>query len=191
MSARIALVLSAATILAMGCSESPALQSAAAQPATKAVPAPSNEPVAASAETFMRAILSGDTAGAAGLLTSRAATRYAADPSVLTPMGMAVERFEVGQIRLLDEDEAAVQCHVTEPGASEPQELCCLLKLEPAGWRVCGLACDSGTGEPTVISFEEAAEPATQQAPVQFVEGAGVPSNTPRTAAEPRTSEFR
>ncbi|QDT67596.1 hypothetical protein MalM25_04960 [Planctomycetes bacterium MalM25] len=191
MSARIALVLSAATILAAGCSDSSAPRSAAAKPAAKAVPAPSNEPVAASAETFMRAILSGDTAGAAELLTNRAATRYAADPSVLTPMGMAVERFEVGQIRLLDEDEAAVQCLVTEPGASEPQELCCLLKLEPAGWRVCGLACDSGADEPTVISFEESPEPASQRAPVQFVEGSKAPSKAPRTAAEPRPNEYR
>ena len=190
MSFRLALAPLAATILAAGCSESPTPPTAAAaKPATKAVPAPSNEPVAASAETFMRAILSGDKASAAKLLTSRAASRYAADPSVLTSMGMQVAQVNVGEVRLLDEDEAAVQCLVTEAGATEAQELCCLLKREPAGWRVCGLACDAGDGEPAVISFEgstEASQPATQ-----FVEGATTPAAAPRTAADPRANGLR
>lgn len=190
MSFRLALAPLAASILAAGCSNAPAPQTTVAtKPATKAVPAPSNEPVAASAEAFMRAILSGNKQSAAKLLTSRAASRYAADPSVLTSMGMQVAQFNVGEVRLLDEDEAAVQCLVTEAGATEAQELCCLLKHESAGWRVCGLACDTGDGEPAVISFEgsiEASQPTTQ-----FVEGGVAPATAPRTAADPRAGGLR
>lgn len=190
MSYRLAIAPLIFSIVAAGCAESPVPASAVAKQVSKAVPAPSNEPVAASAEAFMRAILSGDKAAAAELLTARAAARYAADSSVLASMGMTVQEFNVGEIRLLDEDEAAVQCHVTEAGASEPEELCCLLKRESPGWRVCGLACESGDGGSTVISFEGAAAPMQQPAP-QFVEGRSAPPASTRTAADPGAAPLR
>lgn len=152
-------------------------------------------PIAAAADSFMRGVLAGDAAQAAGLLTTTASKRYAADPTILQSFGMQVERFAVGEVRLLSPAEAAAQCLVTEKGAPAPQELCCLLKLEAAGWRVCGLACDApGSVEPAVINFEDppgSATPPQRPANAQFVEqetGGGV---VPRTAADPARGEIR
>lgn len=145
--------------------------------------------IGAAADMFMRAILSGDTARATSLLTAKATQRIQSDPGLLTPMGMQVERLALGEIRLLSDAEAAAQCLVNELGVTEPQELCCLLKLEAGGWRVCGLACDAGGGTPAVISFEEDLQAASTP---QFV-GGGSPSesDSPRTATGPSSGEVR
>lgn len=145
--------------------------------------------IGSAADTFMRAILSGDTAAATRLLTAKATQRCQADPTALTPMGMDVERLAVGEIRQLSEAEAAAQCLVTERGVTAPQELCCLLKLEAGAWRVCGLACDTGDGSATVVSFEEDMQSPSSP---QFVEG-GAPSagGVPRTANAPSSGEIR
>ncbi|QDV72763.1 hypothetical protein [Botrimarina mediterranea] len=191
-------------VVASGCSQSepgqPAMTKKAQpagtfQPATGVVQqAPPLDPAVAkaigsSAETFMRAILAGDTGSAMTLLTAKATERCQADPSALTPMGMDVEQLVVGEVRLLSEAEAAAQCLVTERGASASQELCCLLKLEESGWRVCGLACDTGDGSATVVSFEEDLQAASSP---QFVEGADpAKAEVPRTANAPSTGEIR
>lgn len=181
----------------MGCSQSGSDQAAGTsrpQPAqTASVTEQPLDPAVAKAigattDTFMRSILSGDSARAATLLTTAATQRYQSNPGVLSSMGMRVERLEVGEVRLLSDAEAAAQCLVYEPGATAPQELCCLLKLEASGWRVCGVACDAGGEGPAVISFEDEPEaPATQ-----FVEAPDEIWNAvPHTAAGPSTGEIR
>lgn len=191
-------------VMASGCSQSDPSQAAVTrkaqpagtfQPATEALqqakpldPAVAKA-IGSAADTFMRAILSGDTTNAATLLTAKATQRYQADPSTLTPMGMQVDKLTVGEVRLLSEAEAAAQCMVTERGATAPQELCCLLKLEKNGWRVCGLACDTGDGSATVVSFEEDMQSPSSP---QFVEGTDpATGGAPRTANAPSTGEIR
>jgi len=190
-------------VMASGCSQSepgqPALTNKAQpagtfQAATEVMQAKPLDPATAkaigsTADTFMRAILSGDKARATTLLTAKATQRCQADPNALTPMGMDVERLAVGEIRLLSEVEAAAQCLVTERGVTAPQELCCLLKLESGVWRVCGLACDTGDGSATVVSFEEDMQSPSSP---QFVEGSSPTSEAaPRTANAPSTGEIR
>lgn len=179
-------------LLAVGCSDSQSTQNATAARGPSAISSDNGHvyfdpAVADSADKFMRAILSGDSAGAARLLTAKAAQRYAMDPSVLTPMGMQVERLEVGEVRMLDIDQAAAQCLVTVPGTSEPQELCCLLKRGSAGWRVCGMACETADQDTTVISFEDAPEPSDGQ----FVEGENQSPSVPKTAVSPQSGGLR
>jgi len=190
-------------VLVTGCSQSEPGQptlTAKAQPAgtfqaaTEVLEAKPLDPatakaIGATAETFLRAILSGDTARAASLLTAKASQRIESDPSQLAAIGMRVERLTVGEVRLLSDAEAAAQCLVHELGVTDPQELCCLLKFERGGWRVCGLACDAGEGTPAVISFEEDLQGASTP---QFV-GGGSPAkgDTPRTAQAPSTGEVR
>ena len=190
-------------VMASGCSQSepgqPGLTNKAQpagtfQAATEVLQAKPLDPATAKAigsttDTFMRAILSGDTARATTLLTAKATQRCQADPTALTPMGMDVERLALGEIRLLSEAEAAAQCLVTERGVTAPQELCCLLKLEAGVWRVCGLACDTGDGSATVVSFEEDMQSPSSP---QFVEGTDPTSGgVPRTANAPSTGEIR
>ena len=145
--------------------------------------------IGSAADAFMRAILAGDTAHAATLLTAKATQRVQNDPTALTSMGMDVERLAVGEVRLLSDAEAAAQCLVTERGATTPQELCCLLKLESGVWRVCGLACDTGDGAAAVVSFEEDIQAPSSP---QFVqESDAARGEVPRTANAPSTGEVR
>jgi hypothetical protein len=197
------------SVMASGCSQSGPSQSGPGQATVTTKPQPAGtfqaatdvlqqqkpldpataKAIGAAADTFMRAILSGDTARAASLLTAKAAQRIQNDPTLLTPMGMQVESLALGEIRLLSDAEAAAQCLVNELGVTEPQELCCLLKFETGGWRVCGLACDAGGGTPAVISFEEDLQAASTP---QFVDGANPSAgDAPRTAQSPTTGEVR
>lgn len=179
-------VLSVA-VVAIGCSESPT-PSGVAETSTSATSETVrvDPAVASSAEAFMRAILSGDSSVAAKLLTKKATQRFASDPTVLSSMGMRFEQLEIGEVRMLDADEAAAQCFVIEPGVDAPQELCCLLKREPAGWRVCGMAADIEGANPTVINFEEAPESAGQ-----LVEQPSSETKVPKTAANSTETETR
>ena len=191
----LAVLLVVVLLTAVGCSNSDRASetSASSSKSTAATDQPldaaTTRAIGASTDAFMRAILQGDSSGASRLLTAKAARRYAADPSVLTPMGLQAVRLDIGEIRLLSSSEAAAQCLVTEVDATAPNEVCCLLKLEAAGWRICGMASDGGGPTPVVISFEEDLEPATQ--PTQFVEKAAEAVATPRTAAAPDTGEIR
>ncbi len=186
------LVVLSVAVVALGCGECPTPAPTSTAAKTDQSSASANTPavpvdpaVAVSAETFMRAILSGDSTGAAQLLTTKAAKRYAADPSVITPMGMRVERLQIGEVRMLGEDEAAAQCVVNEVGTESAQELCCLLKREQAGWFVCGLACNTAAGT-AVVSFEEGPEEEGQ-----FVEDPRATSSVPRTATAPGEAGLR
>jgi hypothetical protein len=193
---RSVVVLAAITSLA-GCSPSstPTPQASnLAKPAAAALAAESLDPslaraIVACTDGFMRAVLAGDAPTAAQLLTAKALQRYAADPNVLHSLGMRVERLTVGEVRLLSPAEAAAQCLVQEQGVTTPQELCCLLKLEGTGWRVCGLACDAPGGAPTVISFEET--PEDPAASPQFVNESPTTGGEARTAAQPSSAEVR
>lgn len=174
------LTLAAAVV---GCSQEPtrsAPQARTASPVT-AAPAGSEREIATAAESFMRSILAGDATQAARMLTAKAAQRYAADRSVLPAMGMRVEQLAIGEVRLLNAQEAAAQCLVTEAGTEAAQELCCLLKRESAGWRVAGVAANAADESPTVISFE--GDPPAPAVPSQLVERPDAASETPRTAA--------
>ncbi|TWT99266.1 hypothetical protein Pla108_02010 [Botrimarina colliarenosi] len=184
-------------LVSAGCSPSGTAPTAGATATQSSATADAEQPldpataraIGASTDAFMRAILSGDSESAARLLTTKAARRYAADHGVLTPMGMQVERLNVGEVRLLSESEAAAQCLVQEPGVTATHELCCLLKLEASGWRVCGIASEAGAETPVVISFED--EPVPTTPPTQFVEQPGLGAEAPRTAAAPGTAEIR
>lgn len=173
------LAVLAFAMTAVGCSQE------APQPAPRASvasPAPKSDPqIAQAAEVFMRAILAGEAPKASGLLTAKAAQRYAADRSILPAMGMQVAQLTVGEIRRLNADEAAVQCLVTEAGTEAPQELCCLLKRESAGWRVAGVAATAADDSASVISFEGDATLPVPDA--RLVDQPAADTVVPRTAA--------
>ncbi|MEO0530229.1 MAG: hypothetical protein AAF266_06575 [Planctomycetota bacterium] len=201
MPSRSLLILPVVAALAVGCSDSSAPSpqltgtSSSSQPATKPSEPLLSSPgatsdvqweIASVADGFMRSILMGDAAAAAELLTTKAAERYALDPTVLGTVGMPADDVEVGEVRLLSSAEAAAQCLVRPTGSETTVELCCLLKQDQDGWRVCGIASDVEGAAPTVISFE--GTPAVS--PEQLAEGESTPV-APRTAAQPGAADRR
>jgi len=174
----------AAAALAAGCYQEAARPS---DQATTAISTPSIDDAKPVAEAFLRAVLAGDDASAARLLTPAAARRHEAEPGMFSGVGLAVERLEVSEARRLSEWEAAVACLVAEKGATQPVELGCLLKHGATGWRVCGMASESATGQPMLVNFEEPAS--APVVPPGLVENGS--AETPRTAASaaPTTSE--
>ena len=131
-----------------------------------------------STTAFLQSVVRGDAQTAAQWLTPLAAQRAAADPSVLAPLGFQVESLQVSEVRIVSEFEAAAECLLKEYGSNEPESVCCLLKLDSSGWKVCGMACDAGPGEPPVlISFEHEMSPNSESGDSgEFVGGN---SNTP------------
>lgn len=202
MRSRSLVILSAVAVTAVGCSDSSvpapgpagsaALPSSASSKAELLLSSPGATSdvqweIASVADGFMRSILMGDSAAAAELLTDKAAQRYAADPSVLSTIGMPADNVEIGEIRLLSTTEAAAQCLVKPTGSGTPVELCCLLKQSQTGWRVCGIASDVKGAAPTVISFEGT----PLVAPEQLADESEVSPETPRTAAQPGAADRR
>lgn len=157
--------------------------------AKAAVKTPSaNEAIRVAAERFLSSVVAGDADEAMRWLTPAAANRAAQDPSIMAPLGFEVRSLEVGDVRLVSEREAAAQCWLTEPGADDPEEVCCLLKLGTEGWRVCGLACETEEGKPpAVIQFEQPAggnRPRRVENP-QFVDSAATPNVRTAAAGDP------
>lgn len=195
MRSRSLVILSALATCVAGCSDTSsttptASRSAAPAESTKAPTSASSEvqwAIASVADGFMRAILSGDVTAASKLLTVKAAQQYAMDPSVLSTVGMAAERVEVGEVRLLNSDEAAAQCLIQPTESEATVELCCLLKRDTDGWRVCGIASETDAESPTVISFEGL--PAVS--PEQLAKEDDQQPAAPRTASQPGAAERR
>lgn len=198
------------SVVLVGCSKGPETaakrsidsnQQTTTQAASDLTPA-ANDPkvVAAKREIgevsgqFMKAILLGDASGASRWLTPAATQRVAADPSVLTPLGIAVETLKLGEVRLISPSESAAEWVVNEAGSEKEQQIGCLLKLCEAGWRVCGMACDAGPDQaPALISFEYAV-PAATPSPNRFaVDPRTEPSQStvPRTATDPSGPQIR
>ena len=139
-------------------------------------------------KAFLTSVVRGDATEAVRWLTPKAAARAQSDPSVLAPLGFAVEKLQIGRVQIVAQGEAAAECQLTEKGANEPEAVCCLLKKAADGWRVCGMACDAGPEQPpAVISFEHDQQlPSRPPQTPQFVENQQ--ANPPASGPEYRTA---
>lgn len=156
------------SVFAIGCSGGDAPNETAASSSQAAVTTASveDEAIRAAAERFLTSLLRGDASEAMRWLTPSAAERAASDPTVLATLDLQVNSLEVGEVRLISEDEAAAQCLLSEAGSETAEEVCCLLKRSDEGWRICGIACDTGPDTPPVLINFEAA-PASPAQPAQ------------------------
>ncbi|TWT47727.1 hypothetical protein [Botrimarina hoheduenensis] len=177
------LLLVCVLALQTGCGQpvpATAPQAATVAPTGPAAVATTSE-LRVAAERFVAALLSGDAAGASRWLTPTAAQRVATEPDLLASVGPSELALEIAEARLVDTDQGVVQCLLTPTGEGQTEELLCLLRRGSNGWRVFGLAWDSGLGaEPRVLQFEPADE--TEATAGQYVEA---PATRPaaRTAA--------
>ena len=111
---------------------------------------------------FLDAVRQGDDAKAAEMFTVTAREKAAAMNIQVAPRGSDTARFGVGETEFVNEDLAKVQStwtDVDETGAFRSDEMAWMLRREPAGWRVAGMAATVFQGEPPLLlDFENPEE---------------------------------
>jgi hypothetical protein len=145
-----------------GCSKTTAPDGATATNTASEVPAfketdPATNPMAKAAYDFLDAVLKGDTQRASARLTPEAMQRIVQSGKQFSPPGLETATFKIGEVRSPSEDQAIVQCVLTDAsqGAPHSEEMCCLLRKVENDWRVCGIAYGTTPDKPwTLTNFE-------------------------------------
>jgi hypothetical protein len=118
---------------------------------------PNSNPMARAAYDFLDAVLKGDTQLASAKLTPQAMQRIIDSGKGFAPPGLETATFKIGEVRAPSEDQAIVQCVLTDTVEGQPQseEMCCLLRKVENEWRVSGIAYGTGPNMPwTLTDFE-------------------------------------
>jgi hypothetical protein len=161
--------------------------------ATTAAASTTTEAISHAASDFLDAVLKGDTQRASARLTPQAIERIIASGIQFQPQGLQTAVFRIGEIRTPAQNQAIVQCVLTDKpaaGKEESEEMCCLMRYVENDWRVSGIAYGKGPNNPWTLSdFETgqtmtiARQPAPGSAATSTSPAAGRPS-PPRTAGE-------
>jgi hypothetical protein len=118
---------------------------------------PNSNPMARAAYDFLDAVLKGDTQRAGAMLTPTAMQRIVASGKGFAPPGLDTATFKIGEVRSPSEDQAIVQCVLTDTVEGKPhsEEMCCLLRKIEGTWRISGIAYGMGPNMPwTLTDFE-------------------------------------
>ena len=148
--------------LFVGWSKTSTPDGAAATTAANEVPViketdPNTNPIAKAAHDFLDAVLKGDTQRASARLTPEAMQRIVQSGKQFAPPGLESATFRIGEVRSPSEDQAIVQCVLTDSSEGQPhsEEMCCLLRKVENDWRVCGIAYGTTADKPwTLTNFE-------------------------------------
>lgn len=137
---------------------------------------------------FLDAMREGRGEQLAALFSTNARAEIQKQGIKIEPPGSAQATFEIGEAALQG-DAMLVSSLWKEPPATPgevPQEMEVVweLRKEAAGWRVCGMAVDPGTGEEyEVVNFEKLDEPETAAPQTRMASmpqaGPAVPASTP------------
>jgi hypothetical protein len=123
-------------------------------------------PAAAVAE-FLEAIRTGSDEKAAHMLSTIARQKTAALNRNVTPPASDRARFAVGRVDWVGENGARVACTWTDIDSEEQpktDEFICMVRREPEGWRIAGIAAMVFPGEPPVVlNFEDPEDMLRQQ----------------------------
>lgn len=120
-------------------------------------------------ELFLVSLRHGDAATTSRLLTSKARTETAKHDMVVRPPGSETAKFVVGQTIYTTETHDI--CHVEsnwtdvdDAGRRQTYEIVWILRKEPSGWAVAGMATELFSGEaPLVMNFEDPLDMLAQQ----------------------------
>lgn len=108
---------------------------------------------------FLEAVRTGDDAKAAQLLTPLARQKTAEMQIVVAPPGSPTAKFEVTEFEMVSEDGAHVAStwsDVDEQGNRHSDQILWILRKEPEGWRVAGMATKIFEDElPIILNFED------------------------------------
>jgi hypothetical protein len=111
---------------------------------------------------FLEAVRTGNDKVAEGMFTDVARERIKELDIQVAPRGSDTAKFEVGKAEYLAEDGARVPCKWTDidkEGSSRTDEITWMLRKEPQGWRVAGMAAVIFEGEdPLLLDFENPKE---------------------------------
>lgn len=134
---------------------------AAAQPAAgqPALPAPQTPPEKVLAE-FLKALRDGDDTLAESLLTAKAREETAKRNLAVQPPGSPSATFEIGRVDYVADNQGAhVESNWTEKdgqGNSVSYEIVWIMRRQPAGWRIAGMATQvTASSSPVYLNFED------------------------------------
>ncbi len=115
---------------------------------------PATNPIAKAAYDFLDAVLKGDTQRASARLTPKAMQRIVDSGKQFSPPGLETASFKIGEVRSPSEDQAIVQCVLTDNSDGKPhsEEMCCLLRKVENDWRVSGIAYGTTPDQPWTLS---------------------------------------
>ncbi len=111
----------------------------------------------AAAAAFLDAMRNGDDKMTTQLLTTIAREVMAEARLPLSPSRSDTAQFSLGRVEYLSEDGARVTCTRSDLDHNEQrqsQEMVCMVRREPAGWRIAGL-CTLVDGRPRTMNFED------------------------------------
>ena len=117
---------------------------------------------AAAVHEFLEAIRAGDDDNVARMLTTTAREKCAEMKLVTAIPASDTAEFTVGQVQYLNADGARVACTWTdldENSRRKSDEVLWMLRREPSGWRIAGMAATVFEGEPPLLlNFEDPEE---------------------------------
>lgn len=133
--------------------------------------APKLEGPAAAVFEFLEAVRTGNDSKADKMLTALARKKTAEMNMVVAPPGSDTARFEVGKAEVLSDGRAQVTCKWSDRDGDDQvrtDEITWLLRQEPEGWRVGGMAAVVFPGErPVLLNFEDPEDMLRQQQSLQ------------------------
>lgn len=108
---------------------------------------------------FLEAVRTGDNEKSAGMLTDLARERTAQMNLTVAPPGSDTASFKVGEVEIVSDELARVACMWTdgdEDGKPKSNEIIWVLRREPQGWRIAGMATKIFEDElPLLLDFED------------------------------------
>ena len=144
--------------LAAGCGKSSPNNAEQADGGAPAVAAQDEGPEAAVAR-FLTAVRAGDDERASAMLTPIARAKTAENNMVVAPPGSDTASFKVGEVEMIGDDGAHVASFWTdldENGDEHTDTIIWMVRKEPQGWRIAGMATRVFEDKPAVIlNFEE------------------------------------
>lgn len=169
-----------AGIIAAGCGKTSVAPSASTGPALPA------DPIAQVVHEFLDAVRQGQIETASSRLTPLALRRTRELDMNFSPPGSPTAKFEVGDVELIEEDQAVVNSVWSDRDADgQPMEETILwaLRKDEGIWRISGMAAQSSPeAEPVVIDFEN---PVTDPAAPAPSDPSTAPRPTDKVASDP------
>lgn len=115
---------------------------------------------------FLEAIRTGDDKTAEQLLTKKAIEKNEEIDQRVTPPGSPTARFEVGEVDYVDQGARVLSTwtDIHPHGHEQTDRFIWILRKEPEGWRIAGMAVEIFPGEPPlVLNFEDPEEMARKK----------------------------
>lgn len=140
---------------------------------------------------FLEAVRTGNDDQAASMLTQVARQKTAEENLVVAPPGSDTAKFEVGRVEMDKDGGACVEATWTdldETGEPKSDRVLWMLRKEPEGWRIAGVAAPVFDGEPPLLlNFEDPEDMIRKQQQVREEIQRRIAAEAGQTVQEPAT----